>query len=214
MVECDYCGTECADEDAYHAHLASEHDPAELGPIDRRKAGVGEDAGEGGFPTGPVVLGAVLLFAVAILGYVLVGMGGGGDSGTVNGVDVEQMPGEFRSAHEHGAMNVTIAGERLDFSRDRYQVAADRFHFERGNGRVWHSHATGVTLQFALATLGMAANETSLTFEGTTYVDGENAEVEFLVDGESVDPTSYVLQGVAANNGAGGDRVRVVVTTN
>lgn len=206
MVECDYCGADFADEAAYHEHLAGEHE-GELGPIDRRKVGDAA-ADEGGLPTGPLVLAGVLLGAAALVAYVVLAFGGG-----VAASDAERTPDARGTAHEHGTMEVTIAGERLDFSRERFQRADERFHFENGDGRVWHTHATGVTLEYALATLGVEATSDSVTHEGNTYVDGERANVTVAVNGESVDPTTYVLEGVPDPTNAGaGDHVVVEAT--
>jgi len=47
MADCDYCGAD-VDDGGYADHLAAEHDPDELSPIDRRKAeSAGGDDGDG-----------------------------------------------------------------------------------------------------------------------------------------------------------------------
>lgn len=216
MVDCDYCDASFDSEDAYLEHLGSAHE-GELGSIDRRRVDEysgGSDDG-GSIPTGPAILVGVIGFSLAIVVYVVVFMGGSGGGGggpaTTNGIEVAQTPGELRSAHEHGTMEVRIDGQRLDFSQSQYQVADRKFHFEGGDGRVWHGHASGVTLEYALATLDIRATENSVTYGGTTYTDGENANVSITVDGDPVDPETYVLQGVEADSGANGDRVRIVV---
>lgn len=196
MEQCDYCGAEFESEDAYLAHLAGEHE-GELSAIDRRRAAsVSDDDGE--FPTGPVVIVLVVAFSLALVVYVTMFLGG------------SQQP-----VHQHGLIEITIEGERIDLSRSEYQLQADRFHLEAGNGRMWHTHASGVTLGDALATLGVQVDGSTLTFQGTTYRDGDQGtNVSVTVNGESVDPDSYVLQGVQDESRAEqGDHVRVVVET-
>lgn len=188
MPECDYCGATHESETAHLEHLEAEHYD-ELGPIDKRR--VGDDDGDGGFPTGPVAIGVVLLAATGIVGYVV--FVAGGSSGGI---------GQAGSAHYHGGIEVTITGDTVDFSQPQYQVQDRRFHFEKGDGSEWHAHATGVTLEYGMSTLGIGIGENSVTFNGTEYVDGEGYEVIIQVNGEDVSP-GYVL--------TDGDDIRIVV---
>jgi sulfur carrier protein ThiS len=196
MPECDYCGASFASEKEELKHLKSEHRD-ELGPIDKRRVGdVGGD--DGGLPTGPIALGVVLLASVAIVGYVVFIAGsGGGSAGDV---------GPAGSAHYHGTMNVTVTGDRVDFSQAQYQVQDQRFHFEGGDGTQWHAHATGVTFEYAMDALGFDASlsPNSVTIDGTTYTDGDGYDVVFEINGEPLDELDYVLQE--------GDHVEIVVT--
>ncbi|MFB6192410.1 MAG: hypothetical protein ABEI11_03720 [Haloarculaceae archaeon] len=203
---CDYCEESFACEDAYHSHLRARHED-ELGPIDRRRVGT---SGDDGMETGPLALGAVLVVAVALVGYVIFFTGGGtgtsGGSGTVNGIEVAQTPtGPISEAnHIHGTIEMTVTGERVDFSRQQYQLQADAFHFEGGDGDRWHVHAPGVTLEYAMATLGIELDPDAVTYGETTYEDGEGYEVTIAVNGNPVDPATYVLRD--------GDSVRIVVS--
>lgn len=208
MPDCDYCGASFDSESARDDHLRAEH-ADELGPIDARRLGEADDD-DGGLDAAPIALGVVLVAAVAIVAYVVLFAGGGGGSGppyAVNGYEVQQTPtGQpFQGVHTHGSIVMTVNGERVDFSQRPYQLQADAFHFESGNGQRWHVHATGVTLEYGMATLGIGVTDDAVTFNGTTYTDGENANVTVAVDGNDVDPSSYVLQD--------GDQVRIAVTT-
>jgi hypothetical protein len=89
MPECDYCGASFADEDEHLAHLETEHRD-ELGPIDRRRI---EDrqGDERGLPTGPLVLGVVLVVASIAVGYAVLS-GGGGDGTDASGIEAEPLP--------------------------------------------------------------------------------------------------------------------------
>lgn len=198
MHDCDYCEASFESEDEYISHLASEHE-ADLGPIDRRKVGDGDGGGGDGLPTGPIVLGGVIFASLALVVYVLVVFGGGGSE----------------SVHEHGIIEIVIAGERIDLSQARYQVQAERFHLERGNGRIWHTHEQAVALEDALATLDVEVTESVVVFQGTTYRDDDpNTNVSVTVNGARVTPSEYVLEGVEDEQQAEkGDHVRVLVNT-
>jgi len=203
MPDCDYCGESFGDEDSYLDHLAADH-RGELGAIDKRRVASHEGDGDGGgFPLGPAILVGLLVFAGAVVVFVTFNFGGGGGQPACTG-------------HCHGTINVTIDGQQLDFSQQRYQLQDEEFHFEAGNGRIWHTHATGVTLAEGMATLGIDVTADSVTFQGTTYRDGDpGTEVIVEVEGESVDPTSYVFRGTeTGRNAEQGDHVRIVVRTN
>jgi len=218
MPDCNYCAESFADEDAYLEHLHAAHDEGELSRIDRRRVEqhVG-DGGDGGFPTGPVVLGGLLLFTVGVIVYVTFFVWGGSSAATTPMGDVAQTPTNVGDAHEHGHINVTIDGQTLDFSQPRFQKPQQYpgYHFEAGDGSAWHVHAEGVTLEYAMATLGIDVTRSTVTYDGTTYRDtdpGTNVTVQ--VNNESVNPATYELEGVGPDNGDGGDFVRILVETN
>lgn len=209
MPDCDYCGESFPGEDAYLQHLHDEHYD-ELGTIDRRRVDSTVADDDGGIPTGPLAVVGVVLAAALIVGYVvfIAGGNGGGDGATVNGIEVEQTPtGQpFQGTHYHGTIEMTVAGEQVDFSQQQYQLQADEFHFEGGDGERWHAHAPGVTLEYAMATLGIEVTADSVTYEGTTYGDSDSGTTVVVeVNGESVDPAEYVLED--------GDHVRIEVQT-
>jgi hypothetical protein len=217
MPDCEYCEDTFEDEQSYLEHLAAAHE-GELGAIDRRRVQDAVDTDDDeGLPTGPLVLGGVLLFAAALVAYVLIGLNGASGGGTVNGLEVTQMPGQPSAGeHGHGLINVTIAGQELDFSQSRFQRPREfaAFHFEGGNGRIWHKHAGGVTLEYAMATLGIDVSEDSVTFDGTTYSESDpGTNVTVTVNGEPVDPATYELSGASDETPQDGDFIRIVVTT-
>lgn len=218
MVECRYCGREFDDESAHQDHLRETH-ADELGPIDRRRL----ESEESGRSRTPLVLaGIVLVLALGVMvgaGYVLLGGGGSGgnDAGAAGGsasgggdptapgnvAAVARTPTGVGSVHYHGTIEMRVTGQSVDFSRSEYQLQADGFHFENGEGTRWHGHAQGVTLEYAMSTLDIGVTRDSVTFEGETHRDGENATVVVEVNGDSVAPSEYLLQE--------GDRVRIVV---
>jgi hypothetical protein len=224
MPECSYCGDSFEDEQPYLRHL-DEHHRGELGSIDRRRVEEDLNSGDSGLPTGPLVLGFVLVVAAALVAYVVFFFGGSSPA-TGSNADVEvdgaasldsvaQSPGPVGSAHEHGTIEVRIDGRTVDFSQQQYQLRAEEFHFENGNGRVWHKHATGVSLEWAMATLGIGVSEDTVVFDGQVYRESDpGTSVTVVVDGDPVDPQTYVLQGASDTNPEQGDRISIVAETN
>lgn len=211
MPDCNYCEESFDDEEAYLEHLHADHDESELSRIDSRRVEqhTGADEG-GGLPTGPLIIVGILAFTGLVLVYVTFFVGGDGPPG--NG-DVAQTPYGLDTVHGHGTINVTIDGRTLDFSQQQYQVQDDAFHFEGGNGDVWHTHAQGVTLEYAMSTLGIDVNRTTVTFDGETHSARDpNTEVVIEVDDRSVNPKTYVLDGAeSASNADQGDHIRIIV---
>jgi sulfur carrier protein ThiS len=197
MPECDYCDASFGDEDAYLAHLAAEHE-GELSAIDQRRVRNYEGDEEGGLPVGPLVLVGLLVVAGGLVVWVTFFVGNGGSGGNAAPFqDDVQQPSNVGSVHYHGPMTVVIGGEQLDFGRDRFQVGStgDRaFHFERGDGSQYHVHAQGVTLEYALESLGIGVTPDAVAFDGEVYDESDGDTVVYEVTGEEVDPESYVLQ--------------------
>jgi hypothetical protein len=197
MPDCTYCDASIESEEEYLTHLEEQHS-GELGPIDRRRFGIDGTDDEEARATGPFVLVGILVFTAAVIGYVLVSPSNGGDGSP------GQDPTNLGSVHYHGTMEMIVNGQQIDFSRTRYQMQSNAFHFEGGVGTRWHVHAEGVTLEYALGTLGFNVTESSVTHQGTTYRDSDpNTTVRITVNGESVAPGDYRLKE--------GDQVSIVV---
>lgn len=197
---CDHCGESFDEEEPYLRHLQDEHGD-DLGAIEQRRVAslkTDDDAPD------VVVYGAVAgaLVLGGLLAYVLFFMGSGASGAGSGDVDAAVTPHSVGSVHYHGTIDVTIGGQELDFSRDRFQLQADPFHFERGNGERWHGHAQDVTLEYAMGTLGIDVTSETVTYQGTTYGDDSGETARVLVNGESVTPADYVLQE--------GDEIRIV----
>jgi hypothetical protein len=208
MPDCSYCAESFEDEDAYLDHLEAAHED-ELGPIDQRRIGGGEESSLG---ARTVLLGLVAVLPVVVLVYVLFFMGSGPGNASLSEPGVQ--PTGIGTVHEHGTINVTIAGTELDFARDEFLRPREHraFHFE-DRTEVWHVHAQRVTLEYAMWTLGIGVSNDTVRYDGETYSDGVNATVTVEVNGEPVDPTEYVLSGTRAGNAQQGDHVRIVVRT-
>lgn len=200
MPDCRHCDASFEEDDAYAEHLQAEH-ADDLGTIDRRRIETHASSREWSVPRAPLVLGIVLVAGIAFLGLVWVTLSGGKTGGTV---DAERQPSAVGSVHYHGTIEMSVNGEQVDFGRERYQFQDDAFHFESGEGTRWHAHAEGVTLEYAMATLGIEVTADTVTYEGTTYRDSDQGtSVTVTVDGDPVTPSEYVLQE--------GDHVRIVV---
>lgn len=212
MPECDYCEESFESDAGYLRHLKTAHE-GELSRVDRRRVEDIEE--ESSVSVGAAVLVVTLVAAFGIVAYVVVSAGGasgGSDEPTALG-----------STHEHGTVQLSIAGSEIDLNQEQYLENDDYFHFHGNDdsefGYVWHVHGQGVTIQYALETLGIAINDdgTELEFDGVTYsADESGTEIVIEVNGESVDPGEYELDGVEpvpeAGNG-GGDQVVIEVRT-
>ena len=203
MQDCSYCDSSFPDEDEYLDHLASEHG-SQRGAIDRRRVANHTDSDDQSLIDPrivPLIVVFALVIGLAIVAFVIPALTGGGGTVSASGE-----PTAIGSVHYHGSMTVEIEGRQVDFSRQQYQLRDNAFHFEGGTGSQWHVHARGVTLQYALDTLGISVSGSQLEFDGQTY-DGSNpnTSIEVLVNGATVDPAAYVLDG--------GDSIRIVVST-
>ena len=217
MGRCDHCDETFETETAEIRHLREEHGD-ELGSIDRRRV-ASLDSGDA---TNPVVyaagVGGLALVALVVYLVFFGGAGGAGDaglgaedaggtSGTAGANAASITPHDNGAVHYHGDITVTIDGRTLDFSERRYQLRNDHFHFENGVGDRWHGHSRDVTLAYAMRTVGVDVTRNAVTFDGTTYRDSEGGTtVTVQVNGNAVDPSSYVLQE--------GDTIRIVARTN
>lgn len=202
MPECSYCDAAFDDEAAYREHLRAAH-ADELDRIDRKRVGLDESGSDGP----PIALYAVLVGGVliALVGVYLVA---GGSSGPSGSSAAAASPHDLGAVHYHGTIEVTVDGRTLDFSQRRYQLRDRYFHFENGSANPWHVHGRGVTLAYAMETVGIELRDGGdvVAFDGTTYRDGDSGTtVSVTVNGEQVTPSTYVLQQ--------GDHVRIVVET-
>ncbi|WP_435319570.1 hypothetical protein [Haloarchaeobius sp. TZWSO28] len=201
MHDCDYCGDSFDAEGAYLRHLRDEH-PDDLGRIEQRRVADLDDGD--GIPTSTLALGAAGVVFALIVGGLLVSLSGGSSASAANALasDSVRQPASLGTVHQHGGMTVTIDGQSLDFSQSQYQLQDDYFHYENGGGSQWHVHGQGVTLEYALESLGMGVTENALAFGDDVYRSGQGSTVVYEVNGQAVNPESYVLKN--------GDDVRVV----
>jgi hypothetical protein len=228
VTDCEHCSESFEDEAAYLRHLGDEHS-GEMGPIERRR--LDELGGGGGGLSTPLLVGgiAVVALLLAVVLYTLTTGGSGSDLGELGpapnppghqlgpaGENEVYRPYSVGSVHEHGQIDVTVVGEEIDFRRPEFQHPREMraFHFEAGERR-WHTHARGVTLEYALEATAFGVTNTSFSYDGVVYREGSNAQapdgwevvtgatIVYEVNGEPVAPETYLLQD--------GDRITVRV---
>lgn len=192
-MACDHCGAEFGSRREEIEHVLSEHgddiSSHRADELKRERNRLDEESNGGGLPVSRRAIAAgVMLLAVVGGGYALMNTGAvsftssGGGTDTPTG-NVGAQVGPPGSAHDHAGFSVVVDGEPIRFSKPRYQLQADRVHFEGGDGSTIHKHATGVTVEYALETLGLDVNATCLTVHGDQYCEPEG-EVEVTVNGE------------------------------
>lgn len=202
MTECDRCGETFGSEETHARHVLDAHGDDvtshERDELKRTLNRAGEDdAGVSLLDRVPVKLVgglAVLIVAAVALGQsgMVSFSGGGGPSGSTGATQI----GPAGSTHEHAAFSVIVDGDAIDFSQPRYQVGRTqdrKIHFEGGDGSTIHKHATGVTIGFALDSLGLGINATCLDVHGEAYCEG-GGELTVTVDGQEIeDPANHVI---------------------
>lgn len=112
--------------------------------------------------------------------------------------------GELGSVHWHATLEVRIDGQRVDFSKDPYMLRSKFVHFENGDGRTVHKHATGVTLTDVFFTIDwQLTNRCLVTPDGREFCGSDGATLDIVVNGDEIDdPSAYRLQD--------DDRIRIV----
>lgn len=202
-MSCEYCDETFSSRRAEISHVLAEHGDDltshERDALKRERNDLSADTETGLFDRLPVSrsLGLTVL-AVAVLvagGYGLAStgivsfQGGGGASGPTGSAGTGATPasvGPVGSTHEHATFSVVVDGAPIDFGQPRYQVQSSHVHFENGDGSTIHSHATGVTIGYALDTLGLGINGTCLTVHADTYCES-TGNVTTTVDGQELD---------------------------
>jgi hypothetical protein len=92
--------------------------------------------------------------------------------------------GPLGGIHTHQDFKMYMNGQPVDFSQAKYQLRAQHVHFEGGDGDVTHVHATGVTLGYALETLGMKLTNECLTPDtGGPLCNTDSSTLKLYVNG-------------------------------
>lgn len=134
MPDCDYCSASFDDEDAYDEHLADEH-ADELGPIDRRRVEQRIGGGDSdGVPTGPLILFGVIGFALLVVAYVILFMGGGsGDLGSLpeqgDSAVISEVTTEPSTGNDHVSSGTDIDYERVPPTSGTHYSATEQAGF-------------------------------------------------------------------------------------
>lgn len=103
--------------------------------------------------------------------------------------------GQLMSTHLHADIKVYINGNAIDFSQEKYQLASRFVHFEEGIGDVIHTHATGLTIDHLLNSLGGNINNNCIILEGTNYCNEGNKNLKLYINNQQNNEFSnYVIQ--------------------
>lgn len=209
-MKCEYCNRTIDSEEAYHEHLRIRH----ADELDEDEASRIADESDrkrwisAGVPILAVVLVTAIGFGLLAVGADFAGLSS--DSGSTTAASSESAkytPTDIGSRHVHGQITVVVEGTEIDFGKRQYQLQDEAFHMEQEGDERWHIHAQNVTLEYAINTFpGLEIGSGSVTYDGTTYRDSApGTTVEITVNGEPVDPITYVIQK--------GDDIRIAVRT-
>ncbi|MDJ1433175.1 hypothetical protein [Halostagnicola sp. A-GB9-2] len=208
---CTYCGESLPDNE-YEDHLRREH-ADELTTIDKRRLNVSsENSSRRNIRRRNVALytGVAVVLVLFVLGYSTVFLGS--ESAASSAVHQPDISSEI---HEHGTIAISIDDDAVAFDDPQYIERDGCFHFHDSDGaEVWHTHCEDVTIEYALETLEMDVTTDQFVVDGETFTEGDGDSVVVAVNGEAVDPQTYVLEGVESVEDAsagGGDNVEIVV---
>jgi len=96
--------------------------------------------------------------------------------------------GPLGSEHTHSALLVKIFGDVFDFSLPAYQIKTAWIHFEGGDGKTIHKHATGVTLGYLFQSLKLTVDDKCFVFQdGRQFCTNEDYSLNLYVNGNKVD---------------------------
>lgn len=186
--KCDQCDKEFNTEEGLNQHKHDKHgvkqEKKEIKKEREEQRKVEIDKKVKGKKTKKWIIVAAVIVALIAGGY-FVATSLPKSSGTVVGP-----PG---STHTHQDMKVYINGKAIDFSLPKYQLRSRAVHFEGGDGFVIHTHATGMTLAYALNTLGIKLDE-CLTVDGVRYCNSSNSTLKIYVNGAQISDVNYLFQ--------------------
>jgi hypothetical protein len=87
--------------------------------------------------------------------------------------------GELGSAHKHASLLISVNGSPYDLSDAKYMERSLFTHIHDNDGRYLHIHATGVTLDYFLTSLGIKLTSDCLTLDtGEGMCSGKMAGTE------------------------------------
>ena len=132
---------------------------------------------------------ALIALIVGYSGYVFVTM----DS------DIPGAPpgaGKLGDEHEHASLLVRIFGDKFDFSLPSYQIKSSWIHFEESDGTTIHRHASGVTLDYLFANLGINIDSECYKFpDGRHFCTNEDYSLKYYINHQPVkDINDYVFE--------------------
>lgn len=103
--------------------------------------------------------------------------------------------------HLHADLRVFVDGAAIDFSQDKYQSTKEHelnpeTHFHDGNGKLFHVHAAGVTLNDLLTSFGMDLSRDCLKLDSgdSRCAVGEKKLRMYINGAESNEAGDYVVK--------------------
>ena len=180
MHKCDQCDREFNTEEGLNQHKADKHGMSrhEKKEIKRHKEEERKEEINKKVKSKKMkkwIIVAVIIIALVAGGYYAFTLIPSSPSSNV-------VVGPAGSTHIHQDIKVYMNGKAIDFSQPKYQLRSRLVHFEGGDGNVMHTHATGMTLGYALETMGIQLTD-CLAIDGTKYCDEGNKTVKVYVNG-------------------------------
>ena len=105
--------------------------------------------------------------------------------------------GALGSEHTHTSLLVKITGDRVNFSMPAFQIKSNWIHFEGGDGKTIHRHASGVTIGYLFNTLGVnLTDECYIPHNGMQQLcSNENYTLKFYINGVKISSIrDYIIQ--------------------
>lgn len=109
--------------------------------------------------------------------------------------DLERVSGigELESTHIHAHLKIYLNNKALDLSTSNYQSKSEFVHLEDGVGELIHVHATGITLEQFLYTLGMNSNESCIAIDKEYCNDGKN-KLLYFINNQQTTKINYIIK--------------------
>ncbi|MBI4009728.1 MAG: MoaD/ThiS family protein [Candidatus Aenigmarchaeota archaeon] len=177
-AECPECGKNFDTSDAMKQHRNDKHAKQEATVVVRKPK----------LTFGKVLTYGIILLVVVGIGYALIWALTAPSTGI----------GAPGSTHIHQDFKVYVSGNAIDFSLGKYQKPHlnAHVHLEGGDGDLIHVHATGVTMEFFLKSLGIKFEKDCLTMDtGDKYCNEGDKALKFYVNSKpSSEWEKYVLK--------------------
>ncbi|MFA4906878.1 MAG: hypothetical protein WC602_01260 [archaeon] len=172
--KCNECGKEFGSAEALSQHGNSKHPKSESRPVITKG-------------------GAKRAMIIAVIALVMVGLG---LYFYFSMSYVPQNLGAVGSQHIHADFKLYINGNAVGLSQQKYQLRSKYVHMENGDGDIVHVHATGVTLDYFLRTIGFGIDKNCLATDasGKLCPNGSESLAVYVNGGKRGDAANYVFR--------------------
>ena len=171
---CNECGKEFGSAKALLQHGNSKHPKPESRPVITKKGA-----------KRAVIIAVIILVAAGLGLYFYFSMS-----------YVPQGLGAVGSQHIHFDFRLYVNGNAIDLSQQKYQLRSQYIHMENGDGDIVHVHATGVTLNYFLRTIGFGIDGNCLATDsaGSLCSNGKESLAVYVNGGRKSDAGNYVFR--------------------